>query len=87
MKANGFREAGQYPDRAHLYKKINGKCYHVDTEHCFEGSMERPEIWFNIQEPSGGFDYVKPEPKQQTRFDLNDLKNGLDGGLKNLFKR
>jgi len=49
--------------------------------------MERPDIWFNVEEPSGGFDYVKPEPKQPTRFELNALKNGLDGGLKNLFKR
>ena len=71
LKANGFREAGQNPDKSHLYKKIDGKCYHVDTEHCFEGSMERPEIWFNIQEPSGGFDYVKPEPKKG--FSFGDL--------------
>ena len=71
LKANGFREAGQYPDKAHLYKKSCGICYHVDTEHCFEGSMERPEIWFNIQEPSGGFDYVKPEPKKG--FSFGDL--------------
>ena len=33
--------------------------------------MERPEIWFNIQEPSGGFDYVKPEPKKG--FSFGDL--------------
>ena len=71
LKANGFREAGQNPDISHLYKKIDGQCYHVDTEHCFEGSMERPEIWFNIQEPYGGFDYVKPEPKKG--FSLGDL--------------
>ena len=70
LKANGFREAGQNPDKSHLYKKIDEKCYHVDTEHCFEGSMERPEIWFNIEEPYGGFDYVKPEPKAQKKFGL-----------------
>lgn len=71
LKQNGFREAGQNPDISHLYKKIDGKCYHVDTEHCFEGSMERPEIWFNIEEPYGGFDYVKPEPKKG--FSFGDL--------------
>ena len=74
LKANGFREAGQNPDISHLYKKIDGKCYHVDTEHCFEGSMERPEIWFNIQEPYGGFDYVKPEPKKG--FSFRDFLKG-----------
>ena len=70
LKENGFREAGQNPDKSHLYKKIDGKCYHVDTEHCFEGSMERPEIWFNVAEPYGGFDYVKPEPKARKKFGL-----------------
>ena len=58
LNSNGFREAGQYPDKSNLYKKIDGKCYHVDTEHCFEGSMDRPEIWFNIAEPYGEFDAV-----------------------------
>lgn len=71
LKANGFREAGQYPDKAHLYKKSGGICYHVDTEHCFEGSMNRPDIWFNNEEPYGGFDYVKPEPKKG--FSFGDL--------------
>ena len=71
LKANGFREAGQYPDKAHLYKKSGGVCYHVDTEHCFEGSMNRPDIWFNNEEPYGGFDYVKSEPKKG--FSFGDL--------------
>ena len=65
LKANGFREAGQYPDKAHLYKKSGGICYHVDTEHCFEGSMNRPDIWFNHSEPIGGFDYVKTEVQKK----------------------
>lgn len=59
LRANGFREAGQYPDKDHLYKKVGGICYHVDMEHCFEGSMNSPDIWFNNEEPDGGFDYVK----------------------------
>ncbi len=61
---NGFTQAGQYPSIAHLYKKIGDTCYHVDTEHCFEGDPDCPNIGFSISEPSGGFDYVKPEPKQ-----------------------
>ncbi len=68
LKQNGFREAGEYPDKEHLYKKVAGVCYHVDTEHCFEGGSERASIYFNNEEPTGGFDYVKPEPKQNTGF-------------------
>ncbi len=70
---NGFIQAGQYPDVAHLYKRVNGVCYHADTEHCFEGDPDCPNIYFNIDEPTGGYDYVKPEPKKQV-------------GLKDLFK-
>lgn len=62
---NGFRQAGQYPDIAHLYKRIDGVVYHVDTEHCFEGDQDAPSIGFNIGEPYGGYDYVKPEPKKK----------------------
>lgn len=70
---NGFIQAGQYPNIAHLYKRVNGVCYHADTEHCFEGDPDCPNIYFNIDEPTGGYDYVKPEPKKQI-------------GLKDLFK-
>ncbi len=70
---NGFIQAGQYPNIAHLYKRVNGVCYHADTEHCFEGDPDCPNIYFNIDEPTGGYDYVKPEPKKQV-------------GLKDLFK-
>ncbi len=65
---NGFRMAGQYPSMEHLYKKEEGICYHVDTEHCFEGDSDCPQVYFNISEPSGGFDYVKPEPKKKASF-------------------
>ncbi len=68
---NGFRQAGQYQDICHLYKKADDVCYHADTEHCFEGDADRACIGFNISEPYGGFDYVKPEPKKQP--DLRDL--------------
>ncbi len=68
---NGFREAGQYPSKYHLYKKENGVCFHVDTEHCFDGDSDCPTLGFNVGEPSGGFDYVKPEPKKQ--IGLRDL--------------
>lgn len=68
LKQNGFKEAGQYPSKEHLYKKENGVCYHVDTEHCFEGDVDRPTIGFDNREPQGGFDYVKPEPKKKGLF-------------------
>lgn len=70
---NGFRQAGQYPAPEHLYKKIDGICYHVDTEHCFEGDSDCPCIYFLTGEPTGGFDYVKPEPKKPLGF--KDLFN------------
>ena len=62
---NGFHQAGQYPNIAHLYKRIDGTVYHVDTEHCFEGDPDCPTIGFDTREPLGGYDYVKPEPKKQ----------------------
>ncbi len=65
---NGFRQAGEYPCIEHLYKMENGVCYHVDTGMCFEASPDSPSIAFNISEPRGGFDYVKPEPKKKTSF-------------------
>lgn len=57
---NGFYMAGQYPDISHLYKQINGVCFHVDTEHCFEGDSDCPQIGFNNQEPYGGLGYTAP---------------------------
>lgn len=71
LKTNGFREAGQYPNEQHLYKRVDGVVYHVDTEHCFEGDSDRACIYFNQSEPTGGFDYVKPEPKK--KFGFSDL--------------
>lgn len=68
---NGFHQAGQYPNIEHLYKRIDGVVYHVDTEHCFEGDSDSPCIGFDKREPLGGYDYVKPEPKKQTN--LKDL--------------
>lgn len=65
---NGFRQSGQYPSVEHLYKMIDGVCFHVDTEHCFESDPDCPSIGFTIGEPYGGFNYVKPEPKKQLRF-------------------
>ena len=71
LAQNGFRQAGQYPDICHLYKKINGICYHCDTEHCFDGDSDYPSLYFNSEEPTGGFEYVKPEPKKSSSiFDL-----------------
>lgn len=68
---NGFHQAGQYPHIEHLYKKIDGIVYHVDTEHCFDGDPDCPSIGFDTREPLGGYDYVKPEPKKPTS--LRDL--------------
>ena len=65
---NGFRQAGEYPSVEHLYKRVDGVVYHVDTEHCFEGDSDCPSIGFDKSEPRGGFDYVKPEPKKKTSF-------------------
>ncbi|MBE6716147.1 MAG: zinc ribbon domain-containing protein [Ruminococcaceae bacterium] len=61
---NGFRKAGQYPSDSHLYKMINGICYHVDLEHCFECGSDSINLAFMTGEPTGGFDYIKPEPKK-----------------------
>lgn len=58
----GFREAGENPTIEHLYKMIDGVCYHADTEHCFEGDNDTATIYFNTGEPQGGF-YYKPDMK------------------------
>ncbi len=68
---NGFRQAGQYPNKENLYKMVNGICYHVNTEHCFDGDSDYPTIGFDISEPYGGFNYVKPEPVKKSG--LKDL--------------
>ncbi|MBR3785880.1 MAG: zinc ribbon domain-containing protein [Firmicutes bacterium] len=73
LQQEGFQPAGQYPSMDHLYKMYNGRCLHVDLEHCFEGDYEWPTIGFDLSEPTGGFDYVKPEPKKPTG--LKDLFN------------
>ena len=71
LQEHDFKTAGQYPNVAHLYKMIDGTCYHVDTEHCFDGDSNSPCIYFNVSEPHGGFYYVKPEPKKHV--DLKDF--------------
>ena len=58
----------EYPCIEHLYKMENGVCYHVDTGMCFEAHSDSPSIAFDISEPRGGFNYVKPEPKKKTSF-------------------
>ena len=70
---SGFQKAGEYPSIGQLYKMVDGVCYHCDTDNCFEGDTDCPTIYFNISEPSGGFNYVKPEPKKSTSF--KDLFN------------
>ena len=70
---NGFRQAGQYPSMEHLYKRVNGQCFHVDMEHCFDGGSGQVTLGFDRNEPYGGFDYVKPEPRNKD-IGLDDLK-------------
>ncbi len=65
---SGFKQAGQYPSKEHLYKMIGNICYHVDTEHCFDGDPDCPVFYFDREEPYGGFHYVKPEPKKPASF-------------------
>ncbi len=75
LRDNGFRKAGQYPSDHHLYKMVDRVCYHVDLEHCFESGADTANIYFlPNDEPTGGFDYVKPEPKKKS------------GGLFGIFK-
>ena len=74
LQQHDFRQAGEYPDPHHVYKMVNGVCYHVDTEHCFDGGNDMPTLNFNTGEPRGGFNYVKPEPKNKSTLkDLKDL--------------
>jgi hypothetical protein len=73
--AQGFRPAGQYPDPCQLFMRVDGVVYNVDFEHAFEG--DGMDIYFTRREPSGGFDYVKPQPKPR--------QSGL-GGLLDLLK-
>ena len=74
LKEAGFQTAGKYPSEDHLYKLVEGVCCHADTEHCFEGDSDTPGIYFLIgDEPTGGFHYVKPEPKKKSGGLLGSL--------------
>lgn len=68
VQRSGFHQAGQYPDQANLYKRVDGVCYHIDTEHCFDGDADCPTVGFDIREPYGGYDYVKPQPKPKANL-------------------
>ena len=70
LKQNGFTPAGQYPSEGQLYKIVNGVCYHVDVENCFEGDAQSPSIGFNIGEPNGGFYYEEKPKKKKGLFGL-----------------
>ena len=74
LKRNGFVQAGKYPHDEHLYKMIDGVCYHADTEHVFEGDADSPSVYFlKGDEPPGGFDYVKPEPAKKSSKGFGSL--------------
>ena len=97
LKAHGFRMAGRYPDPTHLYKKIGDACYLASSEHSFDGGTDHVMLEFAVREPDGGFDYVKPESRQQPT--MKDFRNQLRGSkelenlkddlkdLKKLFRR
>lgn len=54
----------------------DGMCFHSDTEHCLEGGAYPPSVCFLIgDEPRGGFDYLRPEPKEKS----GDLFGKLSG--------
>lgn len=74
---NGFIEAGQYPSQYHLYKKVNGVCYHADTEHWNDAGSDQVTLIFNIEEPESGYNYVKPEPKSAAKGIFDLLKKSL----------
>lgn len=65
-RQHGFHPAGQYPDEKTIYNKINGVCCCIDATDCLAGDPDLPTIGFCVREPCGGYDYVKPEPKQKT---------------------
>ena len=71
LKQNGFRSAGRYPSESSLYKKVNGVCWCFNCSDAFCSGEGEMSVGFNSQEPDGGFDYVKPEPKKQ--LDLKGL--------------
>ena len=70
LKQNGFVPAGQHPSEVQLYKMVNGVCYHVDVENCFEGDAQSPSIGFNIGEPNGGFYYEEKTKPKKSLFDI-----------------
>jgi len=64
LKQNGFKTAGQYPSEGQLYKKVDGLVYNFDSERAFDGGSDGVCLYFTVGEPSGGYDYVKPEPQK-----------------------
>lgn len=81
LKEDGFVTAGQYPNEGQLYKMVDGVCYHVDLEHAFDGDSDTVSLYFNEQEPTGGFYYKKGDEKKK---ELEELKEGFNN-LKSLF--
>jgi len=67
LKQNGFAAAGQYPSESTLYKRVNGIVYCFSSDNAFDGGVDYMSLYFCVREPSGGFDYVKPEPRQKPK--------------------
>ena len=68
VKQSGFRPAGANTNDYHFYKMVDGIYYHCGFENFFENDSNTPTIYFDTDEPEGGFDYVKPEPKKPASF-------------------
>ncbi|MCL2107379.1 MAG: zinc ribbon domain-containing protein [Oscillospiraceae bacterium] len=67
LKQNGFVTAGQYPMESMLYKRVDGVVYCFSSDNAFDGGTDHMSLYFSVREPSGGFDYVKPEPRQKPK--------------------
>lgn len=68
LRSNGFRPAGRYPSDDVLYKMEKGVCWMFCASEAFAGGTGVLDVSFSTGEPSGGFNYVKQEPKKSTSF-------------------
>jgi hypothetical protein len=67
VRQAGFVPAGQYPSQTTLYKRVDGVVYCFSSENAFDGGTDHMSLYFSVREPHGGFDYVKPEPRQKPK--------------------
>lgn len=67
LKQNGFIQAGQYPSDSQLFRRVEGVVYCFSSENAFDGGADHMSLYFSVREPYGGFDYVRPEPRQKPK--------------------